>query len=56
MYDVNIMVVENPLNSLTIHRQTETDEATGALKDKYKREHILLTEDNCKLTAETDRV
>lgn len=32
------------------------DEAVGALKDKYERERSMLTEDNSKLTAETDRV
>uniref|UniRef100_A0A4W5P0S5 CDC42 binding protein kinase beta (DMPK-like) n=1 Tax=Hucho hucho TaxID=62062 RepID=A0A4W5P0S5_9TELE len=32
------------------------DEAVGALKDKYERERSMLTEDNCKLTAETDRL
>lgn len=32
------------------------DEAMGSLKDKYERERNLLSEENRKLTAETDRV
>ena len=32
------------------------DESVGALKEKYERERSMLTEDNRKLTTETDRV
>lgn len=32
------------------------DEAVAALKEKHEREKILLTEENRKLTAETDKV
>ncbi|XP_027131982.1 serine/threonine-protein kinase MRCK beta isoform X1 [Larimichthys crocea] len=37
-------------------RQTEMDEAVAALKEKYEREKNLLTEENRKLTAETDKL
>ncbi|XP_074472602.1 serine/threonine-protein kinase MRCK beta isoform X2 [Sebastes fasciatus] len=37
-------------------RQTEMDEAVSALKEKSDREKNLLTEDNRKLTAETDKL
>ncbi|XP_075872597.1 serine/threonine-protein kinase MRCK beta isoform X2 [Nelusetta ayraudi] len=37
-------------------RQTEMDEAVAALKEKHEREKILLTEENRKLTAETDKL
>lgn len=32
------------------------DEAVAALKEKHEREKVLLTEENHKLTAETDKV
>lgn len=32
------------------------DEAMGALKEKFERDRNLLSEENRKLTAETDRV
>lgn len=32
------------------------DESMGALKEKYERERNLLSDENRKLTAETDRV
>lgn len=34
----------------------EMDEALGSLKEKFERERSLLTEENRKLTSETDRV
>lgn len=37
-------------------RQTETDEAVAALKEKHEREKNLLSEENRKLTAENDKV
>lgn len=37
-------------------RQTEMDEAVAALKEKYEREKNLLTEENRKLTTETDKL
>lgn len=37
-------------------RQMEMDEALGSLKEKFERERSLLTEENRKLTSETDRV
>ena len=39
-----------------LDRQTEMDEALGSLKEKYERERNLLSEENRKLTSETDRV
>lgn len=32
------------------------DESMGALKEKYERERNLMSDENRKLTAETDRV
>lgn len=37
-------------------RQVEMEEALTALKKKHEREKNLLTEENRKLTAETDKV
>ncbi|XP_068198526.1 serine/threonine-protein kinase MRCK beta isoform X2 [Antennarius striatus] len=37
-------------------RQTEMDEAVATLKEKHEREKNLLTEENRKLTAETDKL
>nr|XP_046229511.1 serine/threonine-protein kinase MRCK beta isoform X1 [Scatophagus argus] len=37
-------------------RQSEMDEAVAALKEKHEREKNLLTEENRKLTAETDKL
>lgn len=37
-------------------RQIEIDEVIAAVKEKYEREKSLLTEENCKRTAETDKV
>lgn len=34
----------------------EMDEALGSLKEKFERERSLLTDENRKLTSETDRV
>uniref|UniRef100_A0A4W5NYE0 non-specific serine/threonine protein kinase n=1 Tax=Hucho hucho TaxID=62062 RepID=A0A4W5NYE0_9TELE len=51
-----LLVLKDKLEKAKKERQTEMDEAVGALKDKYERERSMLTEDNCKLTAETDRL
>ncbi|KAK6297133.1 hypothetical protein J4Q44_G00317160 [Coregonus suidteri] len=51
-----LLVLKDKLEKAKKERQTEMDEAVGALKDKYERERSMLTEDNCKLTAETDRM
>lgn len=37
-------------------RQVEMEEALTALKEKHEREKNLLTEENRKLTTETDKV
>uniref|UniRef100_A0A665X8L8 non-specific serine/threonine protein kinase n=1 Tax=Echeneis naucrates TaxID=173247 RepID=A0A665X8L8_ECHNA len=37
-------------------KQTEMDEAVSALKEKHEREKNLVTEENRKLTAETDKL
>lgn len=44
------------VRSSTFDRQTDMDEALGSLKEKFERERSLLTEENRKLTSETDRV
>ena len=39
-----------------LDRQTEMDEVVGSLKEKYERDRNLLTDENRRLTSETDRV
>ncbi|XP_041721975.2 serine/threonine-protein kinase MRCK beta-like isoform X2 [Coregonus clupeaformis] len=51
-----LLMLKDKLEKAKRERQTEMDEAVGALKDKYERERSMLTEDNRKLTAETDRL
>ncbi|KAL0963165.1 hypothetical protein UPYG_G00350570 [Umbra pygmaea] len=51
-----LLVLKDKLEKAKRERQTEMDEAVSALKDKYERERSMLTEDNRKLTAETDRL
>ncbi|XP_030626238.1 serine/threonine-protein kinase MRCK beta isoform X2 [Chanos chanos] len=51
-----LLVLKDKLEKAKRERQTEMDEALGALKEKYERERNLLTEDNRKLTTETDRL
>uniref|UniRef100_A0A4W5P4U4 CDC42 binding protein kinase beta n=1 Tax=Hucho hucho TaxID=62062 RepID=A0A4W5P4U4_9TELE len=51
-----LLMLKDKLEKAKRERQTETDEAVGALKDKYERERSMLTEDNRKLTTETDRL
>ncbi|XP_056619958.1 serine/threonine-protein kinase MRCK beta isoform X2 [Triplophysa dalaica] len=51
-----LMVLKDKLEKSKRERQTEMDETTGTLKEKYERERHLLTEENRKLTAETDRL
>lgn len=40
----------------SLRRQSEMDEALGTLKDKYERERAMLSEENRKLTGESDKV
>ncbi|XP_051730153.1 serine/threonine-protein kinase MRCK beta isoform X8 [Ctenopharyngodon idella] len=51
-----LMVLKDKLEKAKRERQTEMDEAMGALKEKYERERNLLSDENRKLTAETDRL
>ncbi|XP_050993949.1 serine/threonine-protein kinase MRCK beta isoform X3 [Labeo rohita] len=51
-----LLVLKDKLEKAKRERQTEMDEAMGSLKDKYERERNLLSEENRKLTAETDRL
>ncbi|KAA0708759.1 Serine/threonine-protein kinase MRCK beta [Triplophysa tibetana] len=51
-----LMVLKDKLEKAKRERQSEMDETTGTLKEKYERERHLLTEENRKLTAETDRL
>uniref|UniRef100_A0A6Q2XWX2 non-specific serine/threonine protein kinase n=1 Tax=Esox lucius TaxID=8010 RepID=A0A6Q2XWX2_ESOLU len=51
-----LLVLKDKLEKAKRERQTEMDEAVGALKDKSDRDRSMLTEENRKLTAETERV
>ncbi|XP_056120485.1 serine/threonine-protein kinase MRCK beta isoform X4 [Rhinichthys klamathensis goyatoka] len=51
-----LLVLKDKLEKAKRERQTEMDESMGALKEKYERERNLLSDENRKLTAETDRL
>lgn len=51
-----LLVLKDKLEKAKRERQTEMDEAVGTLKEKYERERNLLTDENRKLTSETDRL
>ncbi|KAF4099373.1 serine/threonine-protein kinase MRCK beta isoform X4 [Onychostoma macrolepis] len=51
-----LLVLKDKLEKAKRERQTEMDEAMGALKEKFERERNLLSEENRKLTSETDRL
>uniref|UniRef100_A0AAQ5YLG5 non-specific serine/threonine protein kinase n=1 Tax=Amphiprion ocellaris TaxID=80972 RepID=A0AAQ5YLG5_AMPOC len=51
-----LLQLRDKLDKAKKDRQTEMDEAVAALKEKHEREKNLLTEENRKLTAETDKV
>ncbi|XP_066533839.1 serine/threonine-protein kinase MRCK beta isoform X2 [Hoplias malabaricus] len=51
-----LLMLKDKLEKAKRERQTEMDEALGTLKEKYERERNLLTEENRKLTTETDRL
>ncbi|XDV41936.1 hypothetical protein PO909_010708 [Leuciscus waleckii] len=51
-----LLVLKDKLEKTKRERQTEMDESMGALKEKYERERNLLSDENRKLTAETDRL
>ncbi|KAM3602767.1 uncharacterized protein V6R79_010171 [Siganus canaliculatus] len=51
-----LLHLRDKLDKAKRDRQTEMDEAAVALKEKHDREKNLLTEENRKLTAETDKL
>ncbi|XP_039526026.1 serine/threonine-protein kinase MRCK beta isoform X4 [Pimephales promelas] len=51
-----LLVLKDKLEKAKRERQTEMDESMGCLKEKYERERNLLSDENRKLTAETDRL
>ncbi|XP_008297135.1 serine/threonine-protein kinase MRCK beta isoform X1 [Stegastes partitus] len=51
-----LLQLRDKLDKAKKDRQTEMDESVAALKEKHEREKNLLTEENRKLTAETDRL
>ncbi|KAK7133276.1 hypothetical protein R3I94_015222 [Phoxinus phoxinus] len=51
-----LLVLKDKLEKTKRERQSEMDESMGALKEKYERERNLLSDENRKLTAETDRL
>ncbi|XP_024147044.1 serine/threonine-protein kinase MRCK beta isoform X2 [Oryzias melastigma] len=51
-----LLQLRDKLDKAKKERQIETDEAVAALKKKYEREKSLLTEENRKLSAETDKL
>ncbi|XP_051501038.1 serine/threonine-protein kinase MRCK beta isoform X2 [Myxocyprinus asiaticus] len=51
-----LLVLKDKLEKAKRERQTEMDESVSSLKEKYERERSLMSEENRKLTAETDRL
>ncbi|XP_073348673.1 serine/threonine-protein kinase MRCK beta isoform X6 [Pagrus major] len=51
-----LLQLRDKLDKTKRDRQTEMDESVAALKEKHEREKNLLTEENRKLTAETDKL
>ncbi|XP_068454881.1 serine/threonine-protein kinase MRCK beta isoform X2 [Clinocottus analis] len=51
-----LLQLRDKLDKAKRDRQAEMDEAVSALKEKSERERNLLTEENRKLTAETDKL
>ncbi|KAI5090519.1 serine/threonine-protein kinase MRCK beta isoform X2 [Silurus meridionalis] len=51
-----LLVLKDKLEKANKERQMEMDESLGSLKEKFERERSLLTEENRKLTSETDRL
>ncbi|XP_039980447.1 serine/threonine-protein kinase MRCK beta isoform X2 [Xiphias gladius] len=51
-----LLQLRDKLDKAKRDRQNEMDEAVAALKEKYEREKNLLTEENRKLTGETDKL
>ncbi|XP_035986469.1 serine/threonine-protein kinase MRCK beta isoform X2 [Fundulus heteroclitus] len=51
-----LLQLRDKLDKANRDRQNEMDEAVAALKEKHEREKNMLTEENRKLTAETDKL
>lgn len=51
-----LLALKEKLEKAKRERQIEMEEAINALKEQYERERNLMSEDNRKLTAETDRL
>ncbi|XP_069049172.1 serine/threonine-protein kinase MRCK beta isoform X3 [Lepisosteus oculatus] len=51
-----VLMLKDKLEKAKRERHSEMEEALGALKEKHEREKSMLTEDNRKLTGETDRL
>ncbi|KAG7461208.1 hypothetical protein MATL_G00207700 [Megalops atlanticus] len=51
-----VLQLKDKLEKSKRERQREMDEALSSLKEKYDRERSLLTEDNRRLTSESDRL
>uniref|UniRef100_A0A8C5B3R9 non-specific serine/threonine protein kinase n=1 Tax=Gadus morhua TaxID=8049 RepID=A0A8C5B3R9_GADMO len=51
-----LMVLKDKLEKTKRDRQVESEEALGAVKEKYERERSILTEENLKLTSEADKL
>ncbi|XP_034018471.1 serine/threonine-protein kinase MRCK beta isoform X1 [Thalassophryne amazonica] len=51
-----LLQLRDKLEKTNRDRQTEMDEAVATLKETYEREKNILTEENRKLTAETDKL
>uniref|UniRef100_A0AAY4EI48 non-specific serine/threonine protein kinase n=1 Tax=Denticeps clupeoides TaxID=299321 RepID=A0AAY4EI48_9TELE len=51
-----LLMLKDKLEKAKRDRQTEMDDALGTQKEKYERERSLMSEENRKLLAETDRL
>ncbi|KAJ8399206.1 hypothetical protein AAFF_G00415850 [Aldrovandia affinis] len=51
-----LLMLKDKLEKAKRERQSEMDEAVGTLKEKYERERSMLTEENRKLTSESDKL
>ncbi|KAI1895402.1 hypothetical protein AGOR_G00105920 [Albula goreensis] len=51
-----LLMLKDKLEKAKRERQSEMDEALGTLKEKYERERNMLTEENRKLTSESDKL
>ncbi|KAG7272612.1 hypothetical protein CRUP_033121, partial [Coryphaenoides rupestris] len=51
-----LMVLKDKLDKTKRARQVEMEEALGSVKENYERERSRLTEENLKLTSESDKI